>query len=70
MAAKVWQLYDRVMDGIAVLVFPSQKYIHATLALYVLILAIGLVWYTSNWLWIPAVVLSMIMAWMIFEWFF
>jgi hypothetical protein len=61
------KFYDRVMDVIAIVLFPSQKYVYATLAGYTMLLAGGLAWYFDSWLWVPAVGLSMIMAWLMLE---
>jgi hypothetical protein len=59
-----------LLDWLALILFPSRKHINLTLGVYTVIIAVGMAWYFANWLWAPAVVLSMIMAWMLFEWFF
>lgn len=58
------------MDLIAMVIFPSRKYATATLVFYTFVLIVGLTWYTSNWLAIPAVILCMVFAWMLLTWFF
>jgi hypothetical protein len=61
---------NRLLDWVALILFPSRKYLNLTLGAYTVIFAVGMAWYFANWLWAPAVVLSMIMSWMLFEWFF
>jgi hypothetical protein len=60
--------YDYAMDFIALVLFPSCKYATAFLLVYTTLLAIGLVWYLDNWLWAPAVVGSMALAYIMTEW--
>jgi hypothetical protein len=57
------KFYDQVMDALATILFPSQKYIYAILAGYAVLLAGGLAWYFDDWLWFPAVGMSMALAW-------
>jgi hypothetical protein len=82
MRRAAWKLYDRSMNRIAAILFPANKptrfrigsyQIHSTdvtLVLYTLLGGIALAWLFSNWLWIPATILSMVMAWMVMTWFF
>jgi len=76
---KVWKLYNRSMDGLAMLLFPANKptrfwiaghRIHSTeitLVFYTLLIGGGLAWYFANWLWFPATVLCMVMAAMMYR---
>jgi hypothetical protein len=69
----MWRSYDRVLDWIANHIFPPPHpmfkvvgyeidSIHVTLAIYTLCMGVGLWLVFGNWLWLPATVLSMIMA--------
>lgn len=49
--------YDPLMDVIAMIVFPSRKYLNLTLAFYAVMIAVGMVWWSGNWLWAPGVLL-------------
>jgi len=60
--------FDRVMDFIAMIVFPSRRWITVTLIAYTLIIGIGLSLWLGSWLWFPGTVLCMLLAWMINEW--
>jgi hypothetical protein len=73
-----WSLYDRVLNWIADHIFPSPHpmfkiagyeidSIDVTLAIYTLMIGIGLWWMFDNWLWAVAAPLSMIMASMIYR---
>jgi hypothetical protein len=74
MRTKVWKLYDRTMDGIAMILFPANKptrfwigkhQLHSTditIAIYTLLIGIGLAWFFANWLWFPGTLLCMAMA--------
>jgi len=82
MRSKAWKLYNRTMDGVAMVFFPANKptrfrigthRLHSTditIAIYTLLIGLGLAWYFENWLWFPATVLSMVMSWMLLTWFF
>jgi hypothetical protein len=61
-------LVDWLLDGMACLLFPSKKYLNHTLVIYTVLATVVVVWYTSNWLWVPAMALSMVFAWMLLEW--
>lgn len=68
MQFRVPVIYDRVMDGIAMILFPSRRYLNLTLACYLIGIAVGLVWFTGNWLWAPGVLLCAVFAWMMQKW--
>lgn len=68
MRFRVPVIYDRAMDAIAMVLFPSRRYVTLTLALYFVLLAVGAVWLTGNWLWLIAVALCAAMAWIIDRW--
>ena len=68
MQFRVPAIYDKVMDRIALVLFPSRRYAQVMLVAYVLLIAAGLVWYTSNWLWAPATLLCVALAWMVDRW--
>jgi hypothetical protein len=57
------KFYDQAMDMLAAILFPSRKYTYAILTVYIVLLAGGLAWYFDNWLWVPAVGMTMILAW-------
>jgi hypothetical protein len=57
------------MDALAVVFFPSRKYLNSTLAVYTVAMAGGLSWYFQSWWWAVAVLASMLLAWIITEWF-
>jgi hypothetical protein len=57
------KFYDQVVDALAAILFPSRKYTYAILAAYTVLLAGGLAWYFDDWLWLPAVGMSMALAW-------
>jgi hypothetical protein len=79
MKTRVWKYYDRTMDGIAMILFPVNKptrfwignhQLHATeitLAIYTLLIGVGLSLVFDNWLWFPATVLCMVMAAMMYR---
>lgn len=52
--------YDRVMDWIAVLLFPRAVPIGVMLMLYAIAIGIGLSIGFGSWLWLPATLLCMI----------
>lgn len=70
--------YDTTMDWIAYYVMPPNKpsglklfgyavtWTDVALVAYVSAMAIVLVLYTGNWLWLPAVALCMTLTWLIF----
>jgi hypothetical protein len=82
MRTRAWKLYNRMLDCIAAIVFPISKptnfwighyRVHSndiTMAIYTMLIGFGLAWYFSHWLWIVAAPLCMILAVMLFEWFF
>jgi len=63
------RLYNQVLDVLAYILFPSAKYMYLTLIFYTVAMGIGLSLFTGVWLWLPAVVLCMVFAWMLWEWF-
>jgi hypothetical protein len=60
----------QLLDLLALILFPSRKHINLILGVYTVIIAVGLAWYFANWLWIPATILCMALAWMLLAWFF
>jgi len=61
--------YTGAADIAALVLFPFPKRTNETLVFYTVALALGLWWWTENWLWIPGVIFCMAMAWMIDRWF-
>jgi hypothetical protein len=61
------KFYDQAMDVLAAILFPSRKYVWVTLVCYAILLAGGLAWYFDSWLWVPAVGISMLLAWYALE---
>lgn len=61
-------IYDRIMDRIALILFPSRKYVTPTLWFYTVVMAVGLSWYFGSWLWGLAVIASMLLVWIMLEW--
>jgi hypothetical protein len=66
-------MINRLLDWIADHIFPPPHpiakiagyeidSIHVTLAIYTLIIGIGLWWLFANWLWLPGTILCMLMA--------
>lgn len=80
MRATLSRLWNGALDFVALCLFPANKptrwivgnhRIHSTeitVAIYTLLIGIGLAWYFAYWLWFPATVLSMVLAWMMMEW--
>lgn len=60
--------YDGLMDTIAIIIFPSRKYLHLTLLFYFALMAAALVWWSGNWLWAPAVLSCAALAWILDRW--
>ena len=58
---------ERVLDVLAMLLFPSRKYVTATLGLYAVLIGGGLALYSDNWLWLPATALCLALGWLIME---
>jgi len=61
---------DGMLNVMSIILFPSRNHTTATIIIYTLVIGIGLWIWLGSWLWLPATVLSMIMAWMLTEWFF
>jgi hypothetical protein len=80
MRATLSRWWNDALDFIALCLFPANKptrfrlgthQIHSTeitVAIYTLLIGVGLAWYFANWLWFPATVLCMALAWMMMEW--
>jgi len=78
---RIYRYYDQTMNGLAYVLFPPPKkigriagheitLIDLTIVAYTVAIGLGLSFYYWHWFWFVAVVLSMIMAWMMAEWFF
>jgi hypothetical protein len=74
----MWSRYNRLLDWIADHIFqpphPLVKIyghqidsIHVALAIYTLCMGVGLALVFGNWLWIPAAILCMILAAMVYR---
>ena len=61
---------DGALDLIALILFPSRNpiAINVALAIYTLMIGIGLSLTFGNWLWLPGTIVCMVLAWMISEW--
>jgi hypothetical protein len=68
-------IYDKIMDGLANVLFPPPVKIigdftavELTLTIYFIIAAAGAIWWTGNWMWGLAVPLCAALAWMVDRW--